>query len=102
MTEYTLLDLNEIVNYIATRSARKICDAINIQLEIKMLESMPEPQWIPCSVRLPKQSEHKDDMVLVCNENGSVRLNACINDEWLYGKPIAWMPLPEPYREIKE
>lgn len=34
MIEHTVLDLNEIVDYIATHSAQKICDAINVQSEI--------------------------------------------------------------------
>ena len=58
----------------------------------------PERKWIPCSERLPDWDEHRDDMVLVCYGNGSVRFDACMNGEWVHGNPIAWMPLPEPYR----
>jgi len=58
----------------------------------------PERKWIPCNERLPLRSEHVDDMVLVCYGNGSIRFDSCINGEWAHGNPIAWMPLPEPWR----
>lgn len=71
-----------------------------------------EPQWIPCSERLPKIKE----IVLITNDKGHVRCGQyrgvgffSKND----GRPhwnwkgntletvVAWMPLPEPY-EVKE
>lgn len=55
-------------------------------------------QWIPCSERLPSKADHTDDMVLVCYRNGSVRFNTYMNG-WVQGNPVAWMPLPEPYKE---
>lgn len=58
----------------------------------------PEQKWIPCSERLPYRVEHRDDMVLVCYGNGSIRFDSCMNGEWVHGNPIAWMPLPEPWR----
>ena len=69
-------------------------------IEIEHDELMPK--WIPCSERLPLRSEHVDDMVLVCYGNGSIRFDACINGEWAHGNPIAWMPLPEPWRGKNE
>lgn len=57
-----------------------------------------EPHWIPVTERSPRKRDHKDDMVLDCNENGSIRFNTCINGTWVYGNPIAWMPLPEPFK----
>ena len=65
-------------------------------IEIEHDELMPK--WIPCSERLPLLSEHVDGMVLVCYGNGSIRFDACSNGEWVHGNPIAWMPLPEPWR----
>ena len=56
----------------------------------------PERKWIPCSERLPDWDEHRDDMVLVCYGNGSIRFDSCMNGYWVHGNPIAWMPLPEP------
>lgn len=55
-------------------------------------------KWIPCSERFPKRSEHVNDTVLVCYKDGSVRFNSCMNGVWIQGNPIAWMPLPEPYK----
>ena len=66
--------------------------------ETRLMSLKPEPHWIPVTERLPRNRDHKDDMVLVCNENGSIRFNTCINGTWVYGNPIAWMPLPEPYK----
>lgn len=58
-----------------------------------------ETQWIPCEERLPEWNEHVDGMVLVCYGNGSVRFNTFMMGGWCQGNPIAWMPLPEPYKE---
>lgn len=63
-----------------------------------LLPAQPEQQWIPCSERLPNKADHTDDMVLVCYRNGSVRFNTYMNG-WAQGNPVAWMPLPEPYKE---
>lgn len=67
---------------------------------IKHLPSaQPEQRWIPCSERLPE----KNCRCLTTNEawgSFEVDWNAWIDGQWLYPneKPIAWMPLPEPYR----
>lgn len=58
-------------------------------------------RWIPCSERLPNKADHTGDMVLVCYRNGSVRFNTYMNG-WVQGNPVAWMPLPEPYKEVNE
>ena len=64
-------------------------------IEIKHDELMQK--WIPCSERLPNWGEHRDEMVLVCYGNGSIRFNTYMNGAWVQGNPIAWMPLPEPW-----
>lgn len=69
--------------------------AIALDVVIKELENK---EWIPCSERLPSKSDHKDDMVLVCYGNGSVRFNTCKNGQWCQGNPLAWMPLPEGWK----
>ena len=63
----------------------------------ELLADRPQ-EWIPCSERLPKWKEHTDDMVLVCYADGSVRFNTFMNWQWVQGEPIAWMPLPKPWK----
>ena len=89
-------------------------DAIGrAEIEIEELPSaQPEPHWIPCSERLPEV--YKD--VLICWDfkgNREVLIGNMYSDgtfhgyddEYLthngrkYRKAVAWMPLPEPYRE---
>ena len=62
----------------------------------KLTPTAEAPGWIPCYVRLPDKADHKEDMVLVCHENGAIRFNAYRNG-WVQGNPVAWMPLPEPF-----
>ena len=67
----------------------------------------PEPQWIPCSERLPE----KPNMYTVTDSKGDVVRFVFYDTEssreyWLRCAK-AWMPLPEPYRlneanEMKE
>ena len=83
--------------------------------EIKALPSaQPEQRWIPCSERLPEADEYNGDVAkyyLVQNEYGDMLVARYTHsDYWeqIYQlKPIsdeivAWMPLPEPYREESE
>jgi hypothetical protein len=70
-----------------------------------------EAGWIPCSERLPE----KDEVVLITNGKGNVRCGQYRSEHdvrdgthywWWKGKTVetvlAWMPLPEPYREDGE
>ena len=69
--------------------------------EVKELPSaQPGQRWIPCSERLPDN----DEAVLISNSHGVTK--AWWNGRfWTsiavkkYKTVIAWMPLPEPYRE---
>ena len=70
----------------------------------------PEPQWIPCSERLPDKT---DDYL--CSYNGCAVADICEYDpdrnEWgffydggwkVVSNVIAWLPLPEPYTERRK
>ena len=66
-------------------------------------------QWIPCSERLPEDEE--EVIVSVRDDSGDNTLNyssfgwyACAGDFWVVDnevneRVVAWMPLPEPYKE---
>lgn len=60
-------------------------------------------EWIPVSERLPE----KGKQVLCCNRKGSVFTSAITYKDTrmiAFGQHcdvIAWMPLPEPYKEVK-
>lgn len=64
-----------------------------------------EPKWIPCSERLPKRD---GDYLVTFHHKWPDREYKTVEveefrsggfDENLYVKVIAWMPLPEPYKE---
>lgn len=61
-------------------------------------------KWIPCSERMPKNYKY----VLVCGLNRTIGIwMHCNNNLWkntegyhcMDYEIIAWMPLPEPYKE---
>jgi hypothetical protein len=80
--------------------------AAAIDEAIKALEAQ---EWIPVSERLPesKPEDLEYPTVIACCEDGEV-MTACYYEstkEWGIGEnydrkinPVAWMPLPEPYR----
>lgn len=79
----------------------------------------PTQQWIPCSERLPDKYVDEDGILihyLVCDSDGDigtgfyepdsdehwdVQWPAC-NDAYFDIRIVAWMPLPEPYKESEE
>lgn len=59
--------------------------------------AQPEQRWIPVSESLP---EYKMQ-VLTIDKDGDYELNHIVDEEdgeWYWGHPIAWMPLPMPWR----
>ena len=74
--------------------------------------AQPEPQWIPCSERLPEDVEIGEEYptVIFCTKD-----NVYVGfyeyylggrwwaaEDYTVDKVIAWMPLPEPYQENKD
>ena len=59
--------------------------------------AQPEPKWIPCSERLP---EERQEILATTTDNawGDVVIIRTYYKE-MHKSVIAWMPLPEPYRE---
>ena len=75
------------------------------QLIRNMPTVTPEPQWIPCSERLPEKSSYN----LVTDFGGVEEAYYKCNEHRWYGRHddelkdvTAWMPLPSPYREEGE
>ena len=72
------------------------------QNAIDLLQNAPtiEPQrWIPCSELLPEALQE----VIVTSTAGYVYTSRIVHGDFEYGgNVIAWMPLPEAYREVTE
>ena len=76
----------------------------------------PEPHWIPCSERLPEENGQYLITIKYKHVNDSYEDVYAEHGEWLDGKwdmfcfghcgevedIIAWMPLPEPYKEERD
>ena len=68
------------------------------------------PKWISCSKRLPEEG----DVVLICSKIGVIDFGKRKGDKWVWLAEalwdywqetedlIAWMPLPEAYKESEE
>ena len=79
------------------------------------IEALHQTKWIPCSERLPDAEYGEGDSVLCCTELGLMYIlywnggNWCVSTGephiWVnhktgwHDRVIAWMPLPEPYRD---
>ena len=73
---------------------RKRCLSI---VDTALLEKyVPSAQrWIPVTKRLPEN----DDECLTILEDGLYYVQAYSDGEWYYDDVVAWMPLPETYKE---
>lgn len=98
-------------------------DVEALNMAIKALEQ--EPRWIPVTERLPEEHLCNDgyiepsDYVLVWGDNGNYGVSRYwgnrrskakspntykdwVDLDWVTQKPIAWMPLPQPYKAESE
>ena len=96
--------------------ADAICEVLvndGIDNIVDRINDLPsaDAEWIPCSEKLPEKGE----VVLITNGKGNVRCGQYRSEHdvrdgthywWWKGKTVetvlAWMPLPEPYREDGE
>ena len=117
-----MLDIKEYLKQ--TRTVLVTQDAFD-EL-VRKASAQPEQRWIPCSERLPQwhwtnpEADEDEriwdgDRVIVCGRNlrwpySGVSCAMYGPDGWeidddSFGyddEPVAWMPLPEPYREEEQ
>ena len=79
----------------------KVVNCVSIIEELP--SAQPEQRWIPCSERLPN-IKNRIEKYLVTLKSGTISIAMfveCDGEHWWnhYDDVVAWMPLPEPYRE---
>lgn len=75
-------------------------------LAIQALESQLKDKWIPVSERLPKSY----NLVLVTSHDYDLYITYYTDEGWHSGfntmlfanEPLAWKPLPEPYKDDEQ
>ena len=112
-----LIDADALIERL--RKARLIFDknearfeslGIGYAIEIIEQETPTISQWIPCSERLPELEKIGWSADILLTDGVNIWVGWCVlGKEWAdYGKavtsdkPIAWMPLPEAYKERSE
>lgn len=126
--EYRLLELPSVQpepceDAVSREAAIRCCTfgrtSLGLADELRRLPSVTpkEQRWIPCSERLPVDDDYRESMecldgcVWYFTDEGSMGLGyyyystkewSTLRDLKPDGKVIAWMPLPEPYREEGE
>ena len=84
----------------------------NEALDVAIKALKKEPHWIPVTERLPESKEEDLEYpTVIIDLDGQVALGCYYEStrEWGMGEyfnqkcfPIAWMPLPEPYKGVTE
>ena len=84
---------------------KNLLDGLGYYITDEQPTIKPQLRWIPCSERLPEDS---DCYIVTYNaQKGNDRWTACNwysanHGGWDRGcNPVAWMPLPEPYKESR-
>ena len=103
MTKREFLD---IVFALVPNEANTIMDAFDEYVDSN------EPHWIPVTERLPESKEEDLEYpTVIIDLDGQVALGCYYEStrEWGMGEyfnqkcfPIAWMPLPEPYKGVTD
>ena len=102
------IDREKAIEDLQNGDPSQLYDLEDIKYWLNCLPSaQPEQQWIPCSERLPEVN----GTYIVCYEDASVPMD-WFNGHWFFyrtnpaveetGTIIAWMPLPEPWKEEEE
>jgi hypothetical protein len=118
-----MIDEKKLIEELKERERKHICDfdvfndAPEAQFDVAhclqelqeimdIVRAQPKVgEWIPCSERLPEDFEK----VLTCDKYGNRHVMAHFHlfevpfsiyqNDTRYHQPVAWMPLPEPYRK---
>ena len=97
MREPKYIDANRLIRRLENRTYRakwKFIEMINEQPAVDV-----EPRWIPVTERLPEE----DGRYLITGKRGTVYSIEYEDGRWYGGiQPIAWMPLPTPYKGGEE
>lgn len=74
-----------------------------VQTAIKCIHEKPQNEWIETSEKNPKRSGF---YITTCEDICCRNIRVCgydaVQKKWSRGGVVAWMPLPEPYKEGDE
>ena len=100
-------DAKRILDYVFREVLSEFVDDYLKQMEYLINDQQKISEWIPCNKRLPEAEKE----VIVCTQGHLIRVwSLYVGDNISYWEDedgywddfdevIAWMPLPEPYKE---
>lgn len=77
------------------------CEGMRAELEMaytRIKETAPAREWVSVMTRLPEDSKPK----VVLRANGLMEVDQYEDEGWFYDDVLAWMSIPEPYKEESE